>query len=76
MSYEALREKFKEWKSELEAKWGDLTDEDWKEVEGSKDKLIAKIQQKYGLSRKDARREVDDFCIEQVIRTESQQQVA
>jgi uncharacterized protein YjbJ (UPF0337 family) len=38
--WKQLREKVKE-------KWGDLTDDDLDKIEGKRDQLIGKIQQKY-----------------------------
>ena len=72
MNFETVKGHFKDWKRDMEAKWCHLTDDDWSEIEGSRDKLIAKIQEKYGRSREEARREVDDFWIEQVIRRHDQ----
>jgi uncharacterized protein YjbJ (UPF0337 family) len=64
MNFDEIKGKFKEWKGELKAKWGNLTDDDWTEIGGEKDKLIGKIQQRYGRSREDAQREVDEFWLD------------
>jgi uncharacterized protein YjbJ (UPF0337 family) len=61
VNFDEIKGKFKEWKGELKTKWGNLTDDDWTEIGGEKDKLIGKIQQRYGRSKEDAQREVDDF---------------
>ena len=76
MNFDTVKANFKDWKSDMEAKWGNLTDEDWTEVEGSRDKLVSKIQERYGRSREDSRREVDDFWIEHVIQSQLQDQPA
>jgi len=70
VNFEMVQKNFREWKGDLESKWCELSDDDWKEVDANKEKLIWKIQEKYGRSREDARREVDDFWIEQVIRNQ------
>ena len=46
------------WKQE---KWGRLTDDDWKVVEGKRDQLVGKIQERYGIARDEAERQVADF---------------
>jgi uncharacterized protein YjbJ (UPF0337 family) len=43
------------------SQWGDLNDDDLKKMEGDRDKMVGVIQEKYGKSREDAEREVDDF---------------
>jgi uncharacterized protein YjbJ (UPF0337 family) len=42
-------------------KWGRLTDDDWKVIEGRRDQLIGKIQERYGIARDAAERQVADF---------------
>ena len=42
-------------------KWGKLTDDDWKVVEGQRDQLVGRIQERYGIARKEADRQVADF---------------
>ncbi|MBA4731748.1 MAG: CsbD family protein [Alcanivorax sp.] len=41
--------------------WGKLTDDDLKQVEGRKDKLVGKIQERYGSSREEAEKQADDW---------------
>ncbi len=61
MNTDILKGKWNELKGTLKAKWGDLTDDDLTEIGGNKDKLIGKIQQKYGRAKDVASREVDEF---------------
>ena len=61
MNYDMLKGKFREWMGDLKAKWGDITDDEWTEIDGNKDKLLGKIQQRYGRSKEDAQTELDDF---------------
>jgi uncharacterized protein YjbJ (UPF0337 family) len=35
--------------------------DDWKVVEGKRDQLIGKIQERYGIAREDAERQLNDF---------------
>ena len=37
-------------------RWGRLTDNDWKVIEGKRDQLLGKIQQRYGIAREEAER--------------------
>jgi uncharacterized protein YjbJ (UPF0337 family) len=64
MNINEIKGKFNEMKGDLKKKWGELTDDDWKQVSGNKDKLLGILQQKYGRSKEQAQREIDDFMKE------------
>jgi uncharacterized protein YjbJ (UPF0337 family) len=38
-----------------------LTDDDWKVVEGKRDQLAGRIQERYGIAREEAERQVEDL---------------
>ena len=61
MNINEVKGKFNELKGNFKQKWGELTDDDWTYISGSKDKLLGILQQKYGRSKEQAQREVDDF---------------
>jgi uncharacterized protein YjbJ (UPF0337 family) len=61
MNTDTFKGKWNQLKGDLKAKWGDLTDDDWTEISGNKDKLIGKIQEKYGRAKDVVSREVDEF---------------
>jgi uncharacterized protein YjbJ (UPF0337 family) len=64
MNINEIKGKFKELKGDFKKKWGELTDDDWKKIGGSKDKLLGILQQKYGRSKEQAQSEVDEFSKE------------
>ena len=64
MNINDVKGKFKELKGDFKKKWGELTDDDWKVIGGNKDKLKGILQQKYGRSKEEAQREVDEFSKE------------
>ena len=41
--------------------WGKLTDDDMAVVAGNRDQLIGKVQARYGVSKEEAARQVDDW---------------
>jgi uncharacterized protein YjbJ (UPF0337 family) len=61
MNKDEIKGKFNELKGDFKQKWGELTNDDWKQISGSKDKLVGILQQKYGRTKEQAHREVDDF---------------
>jgi uncharacterized protein YjbJ (UPF0337 family) len=48
-------------KGEVKSQWGKLTDDDLDRVEGDTEKLVGRVQERYGYAREDAQREVDSF---------------
>ena len=48
------------WKQAKE-NWGKLTDDDLAEVNGNREQLEGKIQERYGKAKDDVRKEVDDW---------------
>lgn len=61
MNSDILKGKWKQLRGSAKQAWGKLTDDDLDQIEGNKDKLIGKIQEKYGYSREQAEMEVNNF---------------
>ncbi len=64
MNSDVLEGKWKQIKGEVQNQWGQLTDDEIDQIQGKRDKLVGKIQEKYGRSRAEAEREVDQFLRE------------
>jgi len=52
---------WKQVKGEAQKQWGKLTDDDLDQIQGERDKLIGRIQERYGEAREDAERRVDEW---------------
>ena len=65
MNKDVLEGKWKEMKGQVKENWADLTEDDLKEVEGNFDKLVGKIQEKYGKTQEQAKEEINDFLNKQ-----------
>ncbi len=61
MNADTLKGKWKQIKGQAKKKWGKLTDDDLDKMEGSRDELVGKIQERYGKSREAAEKEVDSW---------------
>ncbi|MFZ1098718.1 MAG: CsbD family protein [Steroidobacteraceae bacterium] len=48
-------------KGKVKEKWGKLTDDDLKQLEGHGEQLAGKLQERYGLARDEAEREATEF---------------
>ena len=61
MTSDQLEGKWKQVKGEVREKWGQLTDDDIHVISGRRDQLIGRIQERYGIAKEAATREVDTF---------------
>lgn len=64
MNLDILQGQWAQLKGRVKEKWGQLTDDDFTAIGGKKDQLIGKIQERYGIARDEAERQVDDFLRE------------
>lgn len=65
MNWETAEGKWNEVKGKLREKWAKLTDSDLEDIAGKKDRLVGRLQQRYGYQKDRAQREVDQM-IDQV----------
>lgn len=61
MNTDTLEGKWKQLKGEIKRRWGKLTDDDLTQAEGSTEKLIGRLQERYGYSKEQAQQEVQEF---------------
>ena len=61
MNRDIIGGNWKQLKGQIQAKWGDLTDDDFDVAEGNSKYLAGKLQERYGWDRDRAQREVDEF---------------
>ncbi len=52
---------WKQFKGELKQKWGQLTDDDLMEAEGSYDKFVGVVQKRYGDRKDEVQKWADDW---------------
>ena len=48
-------------KGEAKTRWGKLTDDDLDVVAGQRDQLVGRVQERYGIAKDQAQKEVDDW---------------
>ena len=48
-------------KGGVKEKWGDLTDDDITEIDGQREKLAGKLQERYGWAKDRAEKEIDSY---------------
>jgi uncharacterized protein YjbJ (UPF0337 family) len=61
-SWEQVAGKWKQFSSKVKKQWGNLTDDELMQVNGRREILAAKIQEKYGVVREEADRQIDEWA--------------
>lgn len=61
MNWDQLEGKWKQFTGSARERWGKLTDDDLDTIGGKKDKLIGRLQERYGIAREQADREADEW---------------
>jgi uncharacterized protein YjbJ (UPF0337 family) len=59
MNWDQLAGKWAQVKGEARRKWGKLTDDDMEVIAGSKDKFVGRVQERYGIAKEEAERQID-----------------
>lgn len=59
MNWDQLEGKWEDYAGSARAHWSKLTDEDWQAMTGKKEHLVGLIQQRYGIAKQEAERQVD-----------------
>jgi uncharacterized protein YjbJ (UPF0337 family) len=57
-----VQETWKQASGKVKEKWGKLTDDDLRALDGKREQLVGKIQERYGIAKEKAEREVDEFA--------------
>jgi uncharacterized protein YjbJ (UPF0337 family) len=61
MNWDRIEGNWKQLKARVRQKWGELTDDDVDRIAGKKDELVGKLQERKGIARDDAEREVQEW---------------
>lgn len=59
MNKDEFEGQWKIFKGKIKEKWGKLTDDDMSQINGKKDQLLGKLQERYGLTKEKAEEELD-----------------
>ena len=62
MNWEQLSGQWKQYKGKAKEKWGKLTNDEIDVIEGKREQLVGKIQERYGLSKDQAEKDVDAWA--------------
>jgi uncharacterized protein YjbJ (UPF0337 family) len=59
MTWDILKGQWMQLKGKIRQQWGNLTDDELDQIQGDREILIGKLQQRYGRSREQVEQEVD-----------------
>jgi len=60
MNTDVLKGKWKQIRGKAKEWWGDLTDDDLDVIDGNRDQLLGKLQERYGYTKEQAAKEVNE----------------
>ena len=61
MDWNRIAGNWKQFSGSVKQKWGKLTDDDLDVIKGQREQLEGKIQERYGIAKEQAHRDVDDW---------------
>jgi uncharacterized protein YjbJ (UPF0337 family) len=61
MNWDIVKGNWKQFKGEVQAQWGKLTDDHLDVISGKRIELAGKIQEAYGITKDEAERQIRDF---------------
>jgi len=61
MNWDRVEGEWKQWKGKVQQQWGKLTNDDLDVIEGNREELAGRLQQRYGYAKDQAEREIDSW---------------
>lgn len=61
MDWNRVEGNWKQFKGKVKEQWGDLTDDDLDQIDGKRQVLEGRIQERYGIAKDQVERDVDDW---------------
>jgi uncharacterized protein YjbJ (UPF0337 family) len=62
MNWDQVEGKWKQYKGSVKEKWGKLTDDDIDVIDGKRQQLVGKLQERYGITKSIAEKQADEFA--------------
>jgi uncharacterized protein YjbJ (UPF0337 family) len=62
MNWDQLQGQWLQLKGKAKEQWGDLTDDDLDRIDGNRDQLAGRIQERYGIAKEEAERQIDAWA--------------
>lgn len=62
MNWDQVQGKWTEYRGKAREKWGKLTNDDLDVIAGKRDQFVGRLQERYGILRDEAEKQVDEFA--------------
>lgn len=60
-TWDKIKGNWKQFTGNVKEEWGEFTDDEIMEMNGEREQLVGKIQEKYGIAKEEAERQVDQW---------------
>jgi uncharacterized protein YjbJ (UPF0337 family) len=61
MNWDRIEGNWKQFRGQVQQKWGKLTNDDLDVIEGKRDELAGRLQQRYGVAKDEAEQQIDSW---------------
>ena len=61
MNEDTIKGNWKQFKGNVKEQWGKLTDDDFDVIDGRREQLLGKLQERQGLAREAAEKQISDW---------------
>lgn len=61
MNWDQIEGSWKQVAGKAQAKWGEITGDEWQSIKGRRTEIVGLVQKRYGQAKEDAEREVDNW---------------
>jgi len=62
MNWDQIEGNWKQMKGRIKQAWSKLTDDELENIKGKRDRLEGMIQERYGIAKEDAKKQLDEFA--------------
>ena len=62
INWDTIAGKWKQFTGDTKRRWGKLTDDELMEINGNRDILAGKIQERYGIAKDEADKQIDEWA--------------
>jgi len=61
-TWEKIQGNWKQFTGSVQERWGELTDDEVAQMQGEREQLAGKLQEKYAIAKEEANRQIDEWA--------------
>lgn len=62
MNWDKIKGQWTQTVGDVRRQWGELTEDEVEQIAGDRDKLLGKLQERYGMARDEANKQIDEWA--------------